>query len=310
MPEARHGRVNKTATRYKRLMPQHGCVNSRMAFKWLGAYDCSTSFALRALWCLSARQTPLVCEPILRTQTSVPFTKAKRNCLLTTQSNTKASPFPSLRAHSKHEGTNLKLCAGRDIKQNQTGELLWRDTGGIHWRTLASRSGLVVAGYSARYSAGSTGGLLWWDTRRWRSGGIHWRATLGYSAGYSAGSTGGLLCWDTRRDPLASYSGILSRIGCGIHWRAALAGSTGEPLWRDTWRDPLTSRSGGILGGIHWRAALAGYWAGSTGEPLWRDTGRDPLASRSCGTLGGIHWRDSNIKSNNPFLSGGQKHNK
>ena len=75
------------------------------------------------------------------------------------------------------------------------------------------------------YSAGSTGGLLWWDT--WRNplasgmlGGIHWRATLGYSAGFSAGSTGGILG--------------------GIHWPAALgysagysAGSIGEPLWRD-----------------------------------------------------------------------------
>ena len=133
--------------------------------------------------------------------------------------------------------------------------------------------------------------------------------------------------------------GILS----GIHWRATLgysaeysAGSTSEPLWRDTRQDPLASRSGGILGGIHWWAALVGYSAGSTGEQLWRDTGRDPLASSSGGILGGIHWRaalagyladwraalagywvgawcrsianaDSNIKSKNPFLSGGEK---
>ena len=146
-------------------------------------------------------------------------------------------------------------------QQNQTGELLWRDTGGIHWRILASRSGSILAGYSA----GST--------------------DKGYSAGYSAGSAGELL-WDTQRDtcriPLAGCcGGILG----GIHWRAALAGylagSTGEPLWRDagrgpvrrdTRRDPLVSRSGGILGGIHWRAAL-GYSAGSTGKQLWRDTG-------------------------------------
>ena len=109
---------------------------------------------------------------------------------------------------------------------------------------------------------------------------------------------------------------MLSGILGGIHWRAVLAGylagSTGEPL-------------GGVLGGIHWRAALAGYWAGSTGEQLWRDTRRDPLASCSGGILGGIHWRaalagfwvgawcrsianaDSNIKSNNPFLSGGEQ---
>ena len=173
----------------------------------------------------------------------------------------------------------------RGIKQNQTGELLWRDTCEIHWRMLASRSGSILAGYSA----GSNG------TQR-----------------------------QTRRDPLASYSGILSGILGGIHWRAALvgysAGSTGEPLWRGR-RDALASCSGGILGGIHWRAALAGYsagftgellWrysAGSTGEQLWRDTRRDslascsgdtqqdPLASCSGGILGGIPgellWRDT-----------------
>ena len=83
--------------------------------------------------------------------------------------------------------------------------------------------------------------------------------------GYLAGSTsesGGILLWcDARLDALASYSGILSRILGGIHWRATLAGySAGS-----TGRDPLASRSGGILGGIHWRAALVGY--------------------------GGIHWR-------------------
>ena len=151
--------------------------------------------------------------------------------------------------------------------------------GGIRWR--------ATLGYSAGYSAGSTGGLLWWDTRRdWRDtrrdtrrdpqagcvggilGGIPWPAAL---AGYSAGSTGELLWWDTRRDPLASRSGGM--LG-GIHWR-------------DIWRDPLSSSSGGILGGIHWRAALAGYWAGA-----W------------CRSIANA---DSNIKSNNPFLSGGEK---
>ena len=55
-----------------KYLREHGCVNSSMVFKWFGAYDCSTSFALRAL-----SQTPLVCEPISRTQTSVPLTKAK-----------------------------------------------------------------------------------------------------------------------------------------------------------------------------------------------------------------------------------------
>ena len=243
--------------------------------------------------------------------------------------------------------TRLASCSG-GILVGSTGEY-WRAAparshrqgilsgklGGIHWRATAR--------YSAGHSAGSTGGLLWWDTRR---DPLHWRATLGYSVGYLAGSISGLLWWDTRRDPLwrdtrrdlpASRSGGI--LG-GIHWRAALAGywarSTGQLLWRDTrrdplardaWRDPLAlaSRSGGILGGIHWRAALAGCSAGSTGEQLWRNTGRDPLASSSGGILGGIHWRtalagywvgawcrsianaDSNIKSINPFLSGGEK---
>ena len=35
----------------------------------------------------------------------------------------------------------------------EAGELLWRDTGEIHWRMLASRSGSILAGYLA----GSTG---------------------------------------------------------------------------------------------------------------------------------------------------------
>ena len=105
--------------------------------------------------------------------------------------------------------------------------------------------------------------------------------------------------WDTRRDPLASRSGILG----GIHWRAALAGywagSTGEQLWRDTqrrsggvlggihWRAALAEMLGGILSGIHWRAALAGYWVGA-----W------------CRSIANA---DSNIKSTNPFLLGGEK---
>ena len=108
---------------------------------------------------------------------------------------------------------------------------------------LASRSGSILAGYSARPSVGIVGV-------------IYWRATLGYSVGCLARSTDELL-WDTQRDtrwdPLTGCSGGI--LG-GIHWRAALAGS-----------------SGGILGGIHWQAALAGYSAGSTGELLWRDTG-------------------------------------
>ena len=152
-----------------------------------------------------------------------------------------------------------------------------------------------LASYSGILSGilGGIHGLLWWDTSR---------------------SAGELLWRDTRRDPLAGCSGEI--LG-GIHLAGYRAGSTGEQLSRDTRRDPLASCSGGIVGGIRWRAALAGYSAGCT----WRDTGRDPLASSS----GGIHWRaalagywvrawcrsipnaDSSIKSNNPFLSGGEK---
>ena len=89
-----------------------------------------------------------------------------------------------------------------------TGDLLWWDT---------RRDPLVS--YSGILNARPTGEPL---------GGIHWRAALGYSAGYSAGSTGEL--WrDTGRDPLASCSGgILDGMGysasCsggilgGIHW--------------------------------------------------------------------------------------------
>ena len=217
-------------------------------------------------------QTPLVCEPISRTQTSVPLTKAKplpkktptgikQSCFFTTQSNTKASPFPSLRVHSRHEGASMKCkpnCApGGTLSKTRLASCSGGILAGSNWRILASRSGLILAGYSAGsigkgysagYSAGSTGEVLWRDTRRdppalAGCGGIHWRAAL---AGYSAGSTGEQLWRDTGRDT----------------WRDPLA------LWRDTGRDPLASSSGGILGGIHWRAALAGYSEGSTDELL------------------------------------------
>ena len=172
------------------------------------------------------------------------------------------------------------------------------------------------------YSAGPTGELLWWDgwrdpqrdTRRDPLAGcsvaVLWRA--GYLAGSSRSGTltDGLLWWDT-----------------------------GEQLWRETGQmtenplasalagyltDPLVGCSGRILGGIHSPAALAGDWAGSTGAQLWRDTRRDLLASCSGEILGGIRWRaalaghwagawcrrianaNSKIKSNIPFLSGGE----
>ena len=171
--------------------------------------------------------------------------------------------------HSKHEGANMKCqpnCApGGTLSKTRLGELLWRDTGGIHWRILASRSA------SIGILSGMLGANLLWDTQR----DTRRDPLAGCCGGCSAGSS----C-----DPLASYSGILSGILCGIHWQAALAGysagSTDELLWRgysarllwdtqrDTRRDPPAGCSGGILGEIHWRAALTGYSAGSTGEPL------------------------------------------
>ena len=130
----------------------------------------------------------------------------------------------------------------RDPLASYSGGIL----GGIRWR--------ATLGYSAGCLAGSTGGVLRWDTRR------DWRATL---VGYPADSAGEP--WRNRRDPLASRSGAI--LG-GVHWRAALArysaGSTGEQLWWDAGRDPLASSSGG-------------------------DTRRDPLASCSGGILGGKH---------------------
>ena len=109
--------------------------------------------------------------------------------------------------------------------------------GGIHWRAaLAGYSAASRSGRDTRRDplASRSGGILG-DPLSISSGrilgGIHWRAA---PAGYSAGSTGELLWRDTRRDPLASCSGGI--LG-GIHWRAALAGysagSTGELLWRE-----------------------------------------------------------------------------
>ena len=142
-------------------------------------------------------QTPLVCEPISR-KTSVPLTKAKplqketpqknkRSCQFTTQSNTKASAFPSLRVQSKHEGTNMKC------KPNCA------PGGTLRKARLASCSGGILAGSTgecwrtapARYSPHTRQDPPARDTQPNCSGGIlretHSRATL---AGYSAGSTG------------------------------------------------------------------------------------------------------------------------
>ena len=205
-----------------------------------------------------------------------------RSFLFTTQSNTKASPFPSLRVHSKRK-PNCAL-GGTVSKTRLAGST------GEYWRAAPAR--------------------YWPDTRQDPPARDTQRDTrrdplLSYSVTLS-GILGGMLGGGI---PLRAALG-------GIHWRAALAGysagSTGEPLWRDTRRDPLESRSGGILGGIHWRAALAGYSAGSTGEQLsrysagstkstgeqlWRDTGRDPpaaaVAGYSAGSTGKPLWRDT-----------------
>ena len=119
----------------------------------------------------------------------------KRSCLFTTQSNTKASPFPSLRLHSKHESTNIKR------KPNCV-------PGGTLSKTrLASCSGGILA------SSTNTGEPLRLDTGR-IYGRIHRQGIL---SGILGGSTGKLL-WDTqrdtRRDLLAGcFGGILG----GIH---------------------------------------------------------------------------------------------
>ena len=266
----------------------------------------------------------------------------KRSCLFTTQSNTTASPFPNLRVHSKHEGTNMKCkpnCAsGGTLSKTRLASCssgILAGSTGEYWRAAPARYWPdTLQDPPAR--VGSTGELRWdtqRDTRRdplagGMLGGIHWRAAL---AGYSAGSTGGIVWRDTGSLP-DSFGGILD----GIHWRNCLAGcgSTAGLLWRDTGRDPLAELFGGILGGIHWRTPLAGcwagstggivwrdtgwatggLWAGSTGGPLWRDTGRDPLADHSGGILGGMHWgggplwrdagRDSLADSSGGILGG------
>ena len=126
------------------------------------------------------------------------------------------SIIPSVRVHSKHEGTNMKC------KPNC-------EPGGTLSKTrLASCSGGICAGSTGEY----------------------WLAAPARLAGYSAGSTGKGYSARTRRDPLASSSEIL--ILGGIHYRAALvgcsAGSTGELLWRAT----LAGYSAGSTGELLW----------------------------------------------------------
>ena len=106
--------------------------------------------------------------------------------------------FPSLRVHSKHESANMKCkpnCApGETVSKTRLASC----SGGI----LAGSTGECWRAAPARYwpdtwqdpPQGILSGIL---------GGIHWRATLIYSVGYWAGSTDGLLWWDTWRDPSA-----------------------------------------------------------------------------------------------------------
>ena len=115
---------------------EHGCVNSSMVFEWLGAYDCPTSFALKALsTCLC-----VVCEPISRTQTSVPLAKAK--------------PPPR-----RNPTGMIRSCSGGILggihwratlagySAGSTGEQLWQDTGRDPLQdSLSSCSGRILGG--------------------------------------------------------------------------------------------------------------------------------------------------------------------
>ena len=181
---------------------EHTCVNSSMVFKWLGAYDCSTSFALRAL-------STCLCYP--------PVCVSNSTCLRANLENSNIGSVNKSQAPCKKKpdgGQNKVACSQPKATQKPGGTEAkpdWRDParycpgtwqdppardthgtlGRIHWR--------ATLGYSAGYSAGSTAGLLWWDTRRDPLANYSAGSTLGYSAGYSAGSTGGLLWWDALR---------------------------------------------------------------------------------------------------------------
>ena len=223
-----------------------------MVFEWLGAYDCSTSFAARAL------STCLCVKPHL---SASPSRELKIGSVIKSQAASKKKPDGGLNevAYSQPKATQKHhpFRASGHTQNTKATNMKCKPNCGPGGTSSKTR----LASCSAGILAGSTG--------------EHWRA-LRLDTGRILGRIDPPARdtqRDTKRDPLASYSGILS----GIHCRAALAGYsagfTGEPLWRDTRRDPLASRSGRILGGIHWRAALAGYSMGSTGELLWRDTG-------------------------------------
>ena len=154
-----------------------------MVFEWLGAYDCSTSFALRAL----------------STRLCVKLHLSASRSRGSTGEYWRAAParyWPHTQQKIHRQG---RYSAGYSARS--TGGLLWWDT----WRDPATLAGYSAACTGATlkllpgYSAGSTGGIL---------GGIHWQAAL---VGYSAGSTDellwrdirrstGELLWDTQRD--------------------------------------------------------------------------------------------------------------
>ena len=79
-------------------------------------------------------------------------------------------------------------CApGGALSKIQTGELLWRDTGGIYGKPLRLDTGRILARIHRQgILSGVLGGIHW----RAILGGIHWQAAL---VGYSAASSGELL---------------------------------------------------------------------------------------------------------------------
>ena len=125
---------------------EHGCVNSSMVLEWLGAYDCSTSFALRAL------------STCLCVNLHLSASRSK------SQAPSKKKPAGGF-SEAKHEGT--RLAGGRDPLAN-AGEMVWLDSGRMLSRILArdaQRAGKLLWDTQRDARRGCSGGIL---------GGIHW----------------------------------------------------------------------------------------------------------------------------------------
>ena len=287
---------------------EHGCVNSSMVFEWLGAYDCSTSFALRALssTCLRADLensnigSVNKAKPLPTRNPTGDYTKLLIHNPKQHKSITLSEPQGTLkRVHSKHEGTNMKC------KPNCA-------PGGTLSKTrLASCSCGILAGSTGEYRR------AWPDTRQdpaardtqrdtqrdplasysailrgnthWRAvGGIHSAGSTGellwihsgYSAGYSAGFTGGRLCWGSVRR-LVSEEAFQD-----MDYLLPTVSKDFAGLIPETFH---TGKGSEMAQGCY--SPSGSYPLGSTGQLLWRDTWRDPLAGRSGETLGGMHWR-------------------